>query len=412
MTHPTKVRARQGGGCIGVAAAALLWKGAAAMWPGAASAQDGMQTIRIGYIQWSEPQITLSLLDMPAPDDGLGGARMAIKDNNTTGQFTKQSYELVERQAATVEEALAVYQELLADGVKVVVADLPAEGILALSDASEGTDELLFNVSAKEDALRGAECRMDVVHVVPSYAMLADGLAQYLVWKRWQRWMMLSGALPQDKLWADALKRAALRFGGTIVEEREYASKDVSRRVDSGHTQVQRQIPVFTQDAEDHDVVVIADESEIFATYIPYRTWDPRPVTGSAGLMPTSWTPAHEQWGAYQMQNRFYALNKRLMKEVDANAWAAVRIIGEAATRAKTNEPAAIREFVLGPRLEIAAFKGQKLTIRNWDHQLRQPILLTDGRTVVTASPQEGFLHRVTELDTLGWDEPETECRF
>jgi hypothetical protein len=42
--------------------------------------------------------------------------------------------------------------------------------------------------------------------------------------------------------------------------------------------------------------------------------------------------------------------------------------------------------------------------------QLRQPILLSDGRNITSISPQEGFLHQVSELDTLGYDQPETKC--
>ena len=60
----------------------------------------------------------------------------------------------------------------------------------------------------------------------------------------------------------------------------------------------------------------------------------------------------------------------------------------------------------------IAAFKGQKLTFRKWNQQLRQPIFLGDGRSVVSISPQEGFLHQVSELDTLGFDQPETQVRL
>ncbi|HXW21792.1 MAG TPA: branched-chain amino acid ABC transporter substrate-binding protein, partial [Rhodomicrobium sp.] len=54
--------------------------------------------------------------------------------------------------------------------------------------------------------------------------------------------------------------------------------------------------------------------------------------------------------------------------------------------------------------------KGQKLTLRPWNLQLRQPILLSDGRNITSISPQEGFLHQVSELDTLGYDQPETKC--
>ena len=33
-------------------------------------------------------------------------------------------------------------------------------------------------------------------------------------------------------------------------------------------------MPVFTQDVPDYDVLVVADESEVFGDYMPYRTWD------------------------------------------------------------------------------------------------------------------------------------------
>ena len=185
-----------------------------------------------------------------------------------------------------------------------------------------------------------------------------------------------------------------------------------ARRTDSGVTQIQRQMPVFTQQATSYDVLVAADESEVFASYLPYRTWDPRPVAGSAGLMPTSWDPAHDQWGAIQMQNRFIKLNARRMTAIDAQAWTAVRMIGEAAARVKSNAPKAMLDFLKGPDFSLAAFKGQRLTLRDWNLQLRQPILLVDGRMVVSVSPQEGFLHQVSELDTLGVDRPETKCKL
>jgi hypothetical protein len=43
---------------------------------------------------------------------------------------------------------------------------------------------------------------------------------------------------------------------------------------------------------------------------------------------------------------------------------------------------------------------------------LRQPILLTTGALTVSVSPQDAFLHQVSQLDTLGKDRPETACTF
>lgn len=87
-------------------------------------------------------------------------------------------------------------------------------------------------------------------------------------------------------------------------------------------------------------------------------------------------------------------------------------MIGEAVEHVQSADVQRILDFIKGPDFALAAFKGRKLTVRDWDLQLRQPILLTDGRVVVSVSPQEGFLHQYSELDTLGIDRPETKCRL
>ena len=215
-----------------------------------------------------------------------------------------------------------------------------------------------------------------------------------------------------DGLFAEALRHAATRFGAKIVEERVFKDTGGARRTDSGVAEIQRQMPVVTQGAPDHDVLVAADESEVFAGYLPYRTWDPRPVAGSAGLVPTTWDAAFDQWGAVQLQNRFTKKFQRSMTAHDIQVWTAVRMVGEAASRTGSGDPGKMLAYMKGADFSVAAFKGQKLTIRDWNLQLRQPILLFDGRNTVSVSPQEGFLHQVSTLDTLGLDRPETKCKL
>jgi ABC transporter substrate binding protein (PQQ-dependent alcohol dehydrogenase system) len=100
------------------------------------------------------------------------------------------------------------------------------------------------------------------------------------------------------------------------------------------------------------------------------------------------------------------------MTALDMQAWTAVRMIGEAVSRTNSADPKTIASYITGPDFALAAFKGDKLTVRDWDLQLRQPILLTDGRTIVSVSPQQGFLHQHSQLDTLGFDRPETKCHL
>jgi ABC transporter substrate binding protein (PQQ-dependent alcohol dehydrogenase system) len=268
-----------------------------------------------------------------------------------------------------------------------------------------------MNAGSTEDRLREADCRGNVVHTAPSRRMLADGLGQYLVWKQWRRWLLVRGTGADDEAYAEAIKRAAKRFGGKIVEERIFKVEAGSRRADGGHEQIQLQIPAFTQDAPAYDVLVVADEGGQFGEYFPYRTWDPRPVAGTQGLTPMSWHPALEQWGATQFQNRFRRLANRAMRPLDYDAWVAVRSIGEAATRTKSAEPKALIAYLKSENFDLAAFKGRKLSYRPWNGQLRQPILVGTPKLPVTVSPQPGFLHQYSELDTLGTDRPETACK-
>ena len=163
--------------------------------------------------------------------------------------------------------------------------------------------------------------------------------------------------------------------------------------------------------AGDYDALLIADEIGDFGRYIPYNTWEPRPVAGSEGLSAVTWSPVVEQWGAAQLQSRFLKTFGRRMTALDYHVWAPIRTIGEAATRSGSADFAAIRDYILSPEFELAGFKGQKLTFRSWNRQLRQPILLAAPRALVSVSPQPGFLHQHSLLDTLGLDEPESDCR-
>ena len=100
------------------------------------------------------------------------------------------------------------------------------------------------------------------------------------------------------------------------------------------------------------------------------------------------------------------------MIERDYTAWLAVRIFGEAVTRTQSSDVATLRGYLLSKDFEVAGFKGQGLNFRKWDRQLRQPILLTGPRALVSISPQDGFLHQKFLTDTLGMDEPESKCKF
>ncbi len=367
--------------------------------------------IRIGYVtQAEEPRIPLTFLESVAEDEGVQGARLGITDDNTTGGFLNQRFELIAVTVPIDGSVAQAVRDLAGQGVRLLVADLRRDALLSAAAAPEARDMLIFNTRAPDDDLRNEGCRANVLHVAPSRRMLADALAQYLTLRRWSKWLLVVGRTPEDAAFAEAMRNTAKRYRATIIEEKAWTFEDANRRVDTGHVTLQSEIPTFTQSA-DYDVLVVADEADSFGDTLPYRTWLPRPVVGTHGLTPTAWSRVHEQWGATQLHSRFERQAGRWMRPRDYTAWVAVRAVGEAAARAHSTDPVALAAYIRSPDFTLPAFKGQGLSFRDWDGQLRQPVLLAGPRVLVSVSPQPGFLHQLSELDTLGDDRPESRCR-
>lgn len=360
--------------------------------------------VKIGYLSLEQDKGPVLSNILPEPDDaGEQGATLAIADSNTTGRFLKQHYTLTSARSDQFEAVLSSARQQLADGVRYFVTDLPAAELSQLS-AALGNDALILNAGAQDDALRTEQCLPNVLHTTPSRAMLTDALGQWLKARRMTRWLLITGSTDDDQAYAQALKRAAKRFGHTIVAEKAWSFDTDLRRT------AQTEMPLFTQTKE-YDVVVVADERGDFGEYVLFNTWLPRPVVGTQGLTPVAWHRVVEQWGAAQLQSRFEKQAKRWMNGKDYAAWAAVRTVAEAVTRTNTTDLTTLRNYIVSDQFELAAFKGRKLNYRGWSGQLRQPIPLVHPRSLVSQSPQEGFLHPETELDTLGFDAPESQCR-
>jgi ABC transporter substrate binding protein (PQQ-dependent alcohol dehydrogenase system) len=388
----------------------ILIVAAAALAPAASPA--GEEMVQIGWLSRAVKRtLPLSYLDQPPQDGGIQGARLGIADNDTTGHFTSQSFTLTEAIVPEDGDVAVGFRELAAKGIRLVVTDLAAPELLSVAGTPEAAGITFFNAGTADDRLRGEDCRANILHLLPSRAMLADALVQYLVVKRWQGLLLVVGRGGGDREFADDIRHAALKFQARIAQEKPWTFVPGARRTDTGHFAIQAEVARFTQGVS-YDVLVVADDEGEFGDDLSYRTFDPRPVAGTQGLVPTAWARPHEQWGATQLQERFLHQAKRWMTDRDYAAWMAVRAIGEAATRAKSADPAAIVAFMRSDRFELAAYKGARLSFRSWDGQLRQPVLLADARSLVSVSPQPGFLHQFSELDTLGIDKPETKCRM
>ena len=365
---------------------------------------EPIQTVKISYItQDQKVPSALSNLDAFIPNKGLMGVKIAVDDNNTTGQFTNQKFELQTITVPIDGDVIQAFKQQVKADTPFVITNLPAQQLKQLADLDSVKDILFFDATTVDDALRNSQCRNNILHLLPSRSMRADALAQFMMKKKWRQWFLVMGMTKQDQLYAKAIKRAANRFGMKIVVEKKWTHTYDARRT------AQSDVPVFTQGI-DYDVLVVADEQGLFGEYFDYRTWIPRPVIGTQGLVPTAWHKTHEQWGAVQIQNRFKTLAGRRMQEQDYAAYLAARSIGEAVVRTKSNQMQVIKDYLMGDEFALQGYKGKPLSFRSWNGQLRQPVLLAAARSLVAVAPIDGFLHPKTELDTLGFDQAESTC--
>lgn len=374
-------------------------------WPARAEPVE----IRIGFLTRPPPPSTIYEPDPVPEDEGLAGGRLAVRDNNTTGTFTGHRYALDEAAVGEGQDPVEAARSLLAKGVGFIAVNLPADELLSVADALKGDDVFLFNVGAPDDRLRGTDCRRNIFHVAPSRAMLTDALAQFLATMRWRRIFLIDGPQPSDKLYAEAMKRAARKFGLVLAAEKAWDLGPLARA--KGDSPTTAEALILTRGV-DYDVAVVADEAGDFGDYIAYRTWDPRLVAGTQGLIATTWHPTLEVWGAAQAQSRFRRLANRLMRPLDHQVWVAVRAVAEAVTQTRATDPKALAQFIRSPEFGLPAYKGVAVSFRPWDQQLRQPLLLVQPRALVSVAPERGFLHQRTPLDTLGFDQPESACKL
>lgn len=374
-------------------------------------AQDAAPAeMAIGYLDLADDpryDLTLARFLVPARPWGrsIDGAQLGIVDAEQIGRVINVDFTLREASGDSLESLADTVEGWVEEGVHFVVADLPADMLVALADAVEGQEVTLFNVSAENDSLRAEQCRFNVVHTIPSYRMMTDAVVQYLVSKRWTNILVLQGPLADDEAIADAVAESAGFFGANIVDVRPFVLGADPRMRE------QNNVALMTEGGN-YDAVFVADSSGDFAHDVPYHTNLPRPVVGGAGLVGEAWHWAWERQGAPQVNARFEAMAGRYMHRFDWAAWAAVRAVTQSVLRSESTEYAPVRDYLLGERMNLDGSKGNPMSVRPWDHQLRQGMLLAAGNVVVALAPIEGFLHETNDLDTLGVDEPRSQCQF
>ncbi|MEO5736293.1 MAG: branched-chain amino acid ABC transporter substrate-binding protein [Variovorax sp.] len=366
--------------------------------------------------------MTIGILQR-ADDERLEPARIALAYPGQPGGRARDAVDMAidesrfELEAASLQVAVRVVEARSADDAASQLAELDRSGVpgtlldvpAAWISRAAATSMTLINVGEGADGARHSICRANLFHTLPSDRMRADALAQALLARRWTGVLLLSGPRPEDATRLALAQAALKRYGLRQVAARNFRlSADPRERELANPLLLTRPAAV----GGDYDVVWVVDSDGAFARTLPYRIALPRPVVGDAGLAAVAWAPHFERYGAPQLARRFARQARRPMTSFDWAAYVATKALLRAALQQPGIPSAARLSATLSqPGFTLDGFKGVQLSFRAWDHQLRQPMLLSDGASVVGTAPVEGIMHAKNVLDTLGTDAPESPCK-
>ena len=293
------------------------------------------------------------------------------------------------------------------------ILDLPRPEFIEAAKILDQKGQTIVNVRHPDTDLRDTLCLPSLFHTIPSERMYFDALGQFLIYRGWRKVLIVHGPTKKDKVRTKILEQSLKKFGADISDLREFT---LSHHPDDRD----KNKPEFLTGGASYDVVAVIDSARDFGRYIQFSTRRARPVVGDVGLTPVGWHRALERYGAPQLNERYQLFDEdkplsasEAMSDQEFAAWSAVKLItnslGTVDSIAETVNP---RDILAHPGAQVDLYKGTRGSIRKWNNQLRQPILLATGDAVVAVAPMPKFLHPKHYVDTLGLDEPESRCNL
>lgn len=293
-----------------------------------------------------------------------------------------------------------------------VVLDLPLDTMERVAPLTDQLNLVAFNVRHSDSRLRESLCSPHLFHTIPSDSMYFDALGQFLVHRGWRKVLLVQGPSQRDSDRAQSLVVSLQKFGATVVDQRTFT---LSHHPDDRD----KNRPGFLTGGVSYDVVAVIDSQKDYGRYLQYSTRSARPVVGDVGLTPVSWHFALERYGAPQLNERYRTFKKNepvgsqvTMTDAEFAAWSAIKLITNSINSRQVGADLDLMSVLQDSASQVDLYKGTRGSIRRWNHQLRQPILLSTPDAVIAVAPMPKFLHPKHYVDTLGLDESQSECQL
>tara|TARA_B100000965_G_scaffold346640_1_gene318100 strand:- start:3757 stop:4944 length:1188 start_codon:yes stop_codon:yes gene_type:complete len=369
-----------------------------------------LESVNIAYIEIEndsryDPDVAYTRIQLKPTGRPFAGALVAYGESEKLFDILGKEIEISRFVVKDNEEILNKIKELVSQNTHFFIIDADSSFFKKIPEF-DLKNIAIFNITEPDDSLRQENCDSRVFHTIPSYSMLSDALAQYLVFKNWKKILLLKGPYEEDTIIADSFINSSNKYGLDIIETKDFILSNDPRKREENN------LALLTI-GKKYDVIYLADSDGEFGRYLPYSTKNPNLVIGSTGLTAETWHWSFERHGAPQLNSRFADIDdSRRMSNFDWAAWAAVNTIFKSSMKSKSVDSKKIIDFFKSDKFGLDGFKGPRLSFRLWDNQMRQPILLSTHNALIYKTPIEGFLHEKNDLDTLGSDELETRCSF
>lgn len=312
------------------------------------------------------------------------GAELGGGEAARLAEMLRQRFELVSTRADGCEAAAREAVRLIENaGVFAIAGAVDLDSCLALSDLAVERGFVFLNILSPEDELRGERCSRHTFHVGASTAMNADACAEWLVGEAglggWH--FVTSGSDAGEAAYRRAksalLQRGGTELGNTVVRSESELARPLLNKLEQDSPDL---VFICLDEAERAAFLKLYNRSRpSFEVAGPFaglaRQWTANPEA-RAGIWPVLWHHKLFKYGAEQLSDRFRARFQRPMNGPGWAGWMAVKILAEAALRARTTQAGELARFLETDAAQFDGHKGYKLTFRTWDHQLRQPLYL------------------------------------
>lgn len=315
---------------------------------------------------------------------------------------------------------------------------------LALHELAQEYQVAYFNVGSSAMALRNDLCLPSTFHVEASTAMYLDALIAGGAAPPERDWYVVyEEGLADEELLARWDEQLALfgvggqTMGAAMMQPRQFVYFNELANISAAGAnavllilgaeatdQFLVQFDLLRLDADLAMVVPLAAQTR----EVMLRYSQSAPEAGTTAR-PSLWDTTLDHPGADDLNLRYTTRNAKPMESAAWASYAAVMSFFAAASEGAAESIASLTRFLTDPTIELDLGKGVPLSYRPWDHQLRQPLYLSQvvpearwgsavsaqmalGRVVATIPDALERANVSAQLDALGDDADQSLCAF